>query len=169
MLPTLVGSSPCSPLSRLYLSWIPPGTVTQPPPQQPIPLPDRSFRGWVLLNIQPESPLVQLEAVRSCHITSYLREEADPHLTTISFQEVVEGNKISSELTLLWTKQSQFPQPLLIRLMLQFPHRLHCPSLNALQGLYVFPVVSSNYRWFSEDISVINIHYLKKVSFRRVR
>ena len=34
-----------------------------------------------------------------------------------------------------------FPQPLLIRLVLQMPHHLQCPSLDTLQGLNVFLVV----------------------------
>ena len=38
--------------------------------------------------LQPESPMVQLEAIFSHAITSYLGEEADPHLTTTSFQAI---------------------------------------------------------------------------------
>ncbi|KAK4810573.1 hypothetical protein QYF61_004536 [Mycteria americana] len=38
-------------------------------------------------------------------------------------------------------KQSQFPQPLLIRLLLQTPHQLCCPSLDTLQHLNVSLVV----------------------------
>ena len=64
---------------------------------------------------------MQLEAIPCCSITSYTGEEADPHLTTTSFQEVVESNNVSSEPTLLQTEQLQFPQ-LPIRLVLQTPH-----------------------------------------------
>jgi len=35
-------------------------------------------------NIQSESPLAQFEAIPSCPITSYLGEEANPHLATTS-------------------------------------------------------------------------------------
>ncbi|KAK4810166.1 hypothetical protein QYF61_010478 [Mycteria americana] len=38
-------------------------------------------------------------------------------------------------------KQPQFPQPLLIRLLLQTLHQLRCPSLDTLQHLNVSPVV----------------------------
>ncbi|KAK4815602.1 hypothetical protein QYF61_004817 [Mycteria americana] len=38
-------------------------------------------------------------------------------------------------------KQPQFPQPLLIRLLLQTLHQLHCPSLDTLQHLNVSLVV----------------------------
>jgi len=47
-------------------------------------------------NIQPESPLVQLEAIPSHPISSYMGEEADPHLTTTSLQAVVERYKAFS-------------------------------------------------------------------------
>ena len=52
----------------------------------------------------------------------YLGEEGNPHLTTTPFQVVVESNKVSPESPLLHTEQSQFPQPLPIRLVLQTPH-----------------------------------------------
>ena len=54
---------------------------------------------------------------------------------------VVECDKVSLEPPLLQTKESQFPQLLFIRLLLQTPHQLHCPSLDTLQGLNVFLVV----------------------------
>ena len=73
----------------------------------------------------------------------YLEAEADPHLTTTSFQGVADISKVSPEPPLLQTEPSQFPQPPLpIR-----PHcapdlpLLHCPFLNRFQGLSVFPVV----------------------------
>ena len=46
-------------------------------------------------NVQPEFPLVQLEAIPSSPITGYTREGANPQLTTTSFQEVMESNKVS--------------------------------------------------------------------------
>ncbi|KAK4832009.1 hypothetical protein QYF61_020447 [Mycteria americana] len=50
---------------------------------------------------------------------------------------VVESDKVSPQLPLLWTKQPQFLQPLLIRLVLQTLLQLHCPSLDTLQHLNV--------------------------------
>ncbi|KAK4820460.1 hypothetical protein QYF61_027037 [Mycteria americana] len=48
----------------------------------------------------------------------YLGEETNTHLSTASFQVVVESNKVSPEPPFLQAKQPQFPQPLLIRLLL---------------------------------------------------
>ncbi|KAK4832512.1 hypothetical protein QYF61_023577 [Mycteria americana] len=78
-------------------------------------------------NVREESkpPLVQLEAISSRPIACYLGDETDPHLATTSFQ----------------AKQSQLPQPLLIRLLLQTLHQLRCPSLDTLQHLNVSLVV----------------------------
>ena len=70
-----------------------------------------------------------------------LGEEVKPLLITTSLQEVVECNEVSSESPLLQTEQSQLPQLLLIRLVLQTSHQFHCPSLDMLQGLNVFLVV----------------------------
>ena len=69
--------------------------------------------------VQPESPLVQLEAIPSSLITSYVGEKADPYLTTTSLLIVVQKYKVSPDPPLLQTKQSQFPQPLPVRLVLQ--------------------------------------------------
>ena len=55
--------------------------------------------------IQAEPPLVQLEAVSSSSITSYVGEEADSHLTTTSFLAAAE--------------QSQLPQLFPISVVLQ--------------------------------------------------
>ena len=68
-------------------------------------------------------------------------EEADPHLTTTSFQTVVESDEVSPGPLLLWTKQSRFPQPFCIRLVLQTSHQLNCPSLDMLQRVKVILVV----------------------------
>jgi len=38
---------------------------------------------------------MQLEAVSSCPIASYLAEEANTRLTTTSFQVIVESDKVS--------------------------------------------------------------------------
>ncbi|KAK4829415.1 hypothetical protein QYF61_003979 [Mycteria americana] len=83
-----------------------------------------SVKKIIFPNIQSKPPLAQLEAVSSRPITCYLGEETDPHLTTTSFQGVVESDKVS-------------PQPLLTRLLLQTLHQLRCPSLHTLQHLNV--------------------------------
>ncbi|KAK4829457.1 LOW QUALITY PROTEIN: hypothetical protein QYF61_004675, partial [Mycteria americana] len=106
-------------------------------PGQPVPMLDNPFSEVKFPNIQSKPPLAQLEAISSCPITCYLGEETDPHLSTTSFQVVVESDKVSPELPFLQAKQLQFPQPLLIRLVLQTLHQLHCPSLDTLQHLNV--------------------------------
>ncbi|KAK4828787.1 hypothetical protein QYF61_000844 [Mycteria americana] len=93
---------------------------------------DNPFSEEKFPNIQSKPPLVQLEAISSCPITCYLGEETDPHLSTTSFQVVVESNKVSPQPPFLQAKQSQLPQPLLIGLLLQTLHQLRCPSLDTL-------------------------------------
>ncbi|KAK4810751.1 LOW QUALITY PROTEIN: hypothetical protein QYF61_007725 [Mycteria americana] len=99
---------------------------------------DHPFSKEIFPNIQSKPPLAQLKAVSSCPITCYLGEETDPHLSTTSFQVVVESDKVSPQPPFLRAKQSQFPQPLLIRLTL---HQLCCPSLDTLQHLSVLLVL----------------------------
>ncbi|KAK4831235.1 hypothetical protein QYF61_016333 [Mycteria americana] len=84
-------------------------------PGQPVPMLDNPFSEVKFPNIQSKPPLAQLEAISSCPITCYLGEETDPHLSTTSFQIVVESDK-----TL---------------------HQLRCPSLDTLQHLNVSLVV----------------------------
>ena len=66
-------------------------------PVQPIPAPGHSFGEEIVPNIQPERSLAQLKAIPSCPMANDMGEEANPHLTTASFQGVVEGYKISPE------------------------------------------------------------------------
>ena len=47
---------------------------------------------------------MQLEAIPSGLIASYMGEETEPHLTTASFQVLVESYKVSPEPPLLQTK-----------------------------------------------------------------
>ncbi|KAK4815820.1 hypothetical protein QYF61_007429, partial [Mycteria americana] len=110
-------------------------------PGQPVPMLPNPFSEVKFPNIQSKPPLVQLEAISSCPITCYLGEETDPHLSTPSFQVVVESNKVSPQPPFLQAEQSQFPQPLLIRLLLQTLHQLRCLSLDTLQHLNVPLVV----------------------------
>ena len=102
---------------------------------------DNPFGEEFFPNIQPKPPLLQLEAISSCPITSHLTEETNTPLTTTSFQVVVESDKVSPQPPFLQAKQPQFPQPLLIRLVLQTLHQLRCPSLDMFQDLNVFLVV----------------------------
>ncbi|KAK4815185.1 LOW QUALITY PROTEIN: hypothetical protein QYF61_021045 [Mycteria americana] len=94
-------------------------------PGQPVPMLDNPLGEEKFPNIQSKPPLAQLEAISYCPITCYLGEETNPHLSTTSFQD----------------KQSQLPQPLLIRLLLQTLHQLRCPSLHPLQYLNIPLVV----------------------------
>ena len=55
-------------------------------------------------NVQPESPQHNLRLIPPSLIASYVGEETDPHLVTISLQTVVESDKASPELHLLQTK-----------------------------------------------------------------
>ncbi|KAK4831827.1 LOW QUALITY PROTEIN: hypothetical protein QYF61_019350 [Mycteria americana] len=109
--------------------------------EQPVPMLDNPFSEVKFPNIQSKPPLVQLEAISSHPITCYLGEETDPHLSTTSFQVVVESHKVSPQPPFLQAKQSQLPQLLLIRLVLQTLHQLRCPSLDTLQHLNVSLVV----------------------------
>ncbi|KAK4824802.1 LOW QUALITY PROTEIN: hypothetical protein QYF61_019470 [Mycteria americana] len=101
-------------------------------------MPDNPFSEVKFPNIQSKPPLVQLEAISSCPITCYLGEETDPHLSTTSCQRAIRS---FLSLLFLHAKQPQFPQPLLIRLLLQTLHQLRCPSLDTLQPLKVSLVV----------------------------
>ena len=66
-------------------------------PGQPVPMSDHSFSKQIFPNIQSKPPLMQLEAVVSRPITSYLGEETNTCLTATSFQAVVESNKVSPQ------------------------------------------------------------------------
>ena len=69
---------------------------------------------------------MQLKALPSHPIISYLGEEANIRLAMTSLQAILESDKVSPESSLLQSKQLQFPQLLLIRLVLQTPHQLRC-------------------------------------------
>ena len=61
---------------------------------------------------------MQLEAIASHPIARYLGEETNTCLTATSFQVVVESSEVPPQPPLLQTKQPQFPQPFLVRLLL---------------------------------------------------
>ncbi|KAK4830416.1 hypothetical protein QYF61_010947 [Mycteria americana] len=126
--------SPQPPRSKCLASSKPPKTPSQGVrqgwrlhhfPGQPVPMLDNPLGEEKFPNIQSKSPLAQLEAISSCPITCYLGEETDTHLSTTSFQ----------------AKQSQLPQLLRIRLLLQTLHQLRCPSLDTFQYLNIPLVV----------------------------
>ncbi|KAK4826112.1 hypothetical protein QYF61_005250 [Mycteria americana] len=123
----LVKDLPWSPISIIWAqnAQISKGWRLNHFPGQPLPMLDNPFSEVKFPHIQSKPPLAQLEAISSCPITCYLGEETDPHLTTTSFQ----------------AEQPQFPQPLLIRFVLQTLHQLRCPSLDTLQHLNVSLVV----------------------------
>ncbi|KAK4825522.1 LOW QUALITY PROTEIN: hypothetical protein QYF61_000035, partial [Mycteria americana] len=102
---------------------------------------DKLFGEEIFPNIQSKPPLLQLEYVSSCPISCYLEEDTNTHLTTTFFQVVLESNKVSPQPPFLQAEQPQFPQLLLIRLLLQTLHQLRCPSLDSLQHLNVSLVV----------------------------
>ena len=80
-------------------------------------MPDHSFSKELFPNIQYKPTLIQLEAIVSHPLTSYLGEETYTHLTTTAFQVVVASYKVPSQPPLLQTKEPQFSQPLFIRLV----------------------------------------------------
>ena len=92
-------------------------------------------------NSQSEPPLILLGTIPSSPIASHVGEETSLHLATTSFQAVAESCNVSSEPPLLQTKHSRFPQLLLLRHVLQASHQLRWPSLGALQGLNVSPIL----------------------------
>ena len=71
---------------------------------------DNPFSEEIFPNVQPEPPLMQLEAISCYSSTCYLGEETNVHLTTSFFQVAVESDKVSPQPPLLQTKVSQFPQ-----------------------------------------------------------
>jgi len=61
------------------------------------------FGEEIFPNFQSKPPLAQLETISYCPIAYYLRGGTDAHLTTTSFQVVVESDKFSPcmEITVL--------------------------------------------------------------------
>ncbi|KAK4827951.1 hypothetical protein QYF61_022566, partial [Mycteria americana] len=62
------------------------------PGTEPVPMLDNPFSDEIFPNIQSKLPWAQVEDLSSCPGTCYLGEETDTHLTTTSFQIVVESN-----------------------------------------------------------------------------
>lgn len=74
------------------VSWTLPGMATLPLPLAACSNVQQPFQEEILPDVQPEPPLVQLEATSSCPVTC-----CHPHLATTSFQVVVESDKISCD------------------------------------------------------------------------
>jgi len=55
---------------------------------------DYSFSKEIFPNIQSKPPLMQLQAISSHPIASYLGEQTNTHLNTTTFQVVVEKDKM---------------------------------------------------------------------------
>ena len=67
-------------------------------------MPDHVFSKEIFPNIQSKSPLMQLEAIVSHPISSYLGEQTNTCLTAASFQVAVETDKVPTQPPLLQTK-----------------------------------------------------------------
>lgn len=76
---------PTKPQCHIYSSLKAPGTVILLPAWAAC-ANTSPFSGELFSNIQPECSLVQLCAISSCPIASYLGKKAHPHLATTSFQ-----------------------------------------------------------------------------------
>jgi len=87
-------------------------------PGKPVSMSDHSFSKEIITNIQFKTPLMQLEAISSHPIASYLGEQTNTCLTTTSFKVALESKKVPPQPSLLHTKKTQLPQLLLIRLVL---------------------------------------------------
>lgn len=78
--------------------------VTQPLLWAACAMPDNPFSEESFHYIQAKPYLVQPEAISSCPILCYLREETAFHLTTAFFQAAVESNKVLPGLPFLQAK-----------------------------------------------------------------
>ncbi|KAJ7423673.1 hypothetical protein BTVI_08992 [Pitangus sulphuratus] len=60
-------------------------------------MPNHPFCEEIPPDIQPKPPLAQLKTLSSCPVSGCLREETKAHLSTTSFQVVVESDEVSPE------------------------------------------------------------------------
>lgn len=80
--------------------------------------------------------LAQIKIILSHPFTWNMEEEMKPHLSTVFFQVIVESNEVSSKPLFLHTKQSQWPQLFLIRLVLQILPQLYCAALDTSTSMF---------------------------------
>ena len=85
-------------------------------------MPHLSFSEEGFPNIQPEPPLVQLKAITSHPITVVWQKRLTLTLLQSPFRQLQRVVRSPPEPPLLQTEQSQFCQPVLIRLALQTLH-----------------------------------------------
>ncbi|KAK4821693.1 hypothetical protein QYF61_027457 [Mycteria americana] len=111
-------------------------TLPRPPlhhvPKHLIQTSFKYLQGW-RLNHFPGQPVPVLD--------NPFNEEKFPNIQSKPPLAVVESNTVSPQPPFLQAKQRQFPQPLLVRLLLQTLPQLRCPSLDTLQPLNVSLVV----------------------------
>lgn len=73
------------------------------------------FSEEILLDLQPELPVVQLVATSSCPLASCLGAKTDLYMATFaSFEAVAERDKVSPDPSLLQAKETQLPHLLLM-------------------------------------------------------
>ena len=78
-------SRPCPSLPHLHVSWAPPGAVTPPPPWAACASASPLLLRRNVPSIQPEPPLVQLEAINSQPIAvTWSRSWSPPHHNLLS-------------------------------------------------------------------------------------
>ena len=77
---------------------------------QPIPVLNNPFCKEVFPDIQPKSPLVQLETISPCPVTCHQWEETNPTLAVNTFQILEDSNNVSPQSPFPQTKQPQFLQ-----------------------------------------------------------
>ena len=80
---------------------------------------------------------MQPEAIPSNPSTSFTGEEDNPHLNTTSRHVTGQREKVFLQPPLLHTKESHFPQPLPITLVLYTPHSFIALLWNTLQAFRV--------------------------------
>ncbi|KAJ7409189.1 hypothetical protein WISP_116128 [Willisornis vidua] len=95
----------------------------------------------ILPDVQPQPPLSQHEPTFSCPVASCLGEETSLHISTNSFQEVVESDKVFLDPPFLQAKQPQISQPFLIGLVLKSFHQPCCSSLDLLQYRFSYDLL----------------------------
>jgi len=88
--------------------------------------------------------MTQLQTIPSCPVGVSWGKRPIPTLPQLPFSYL--ERTVNTPLSLLQGKQSQFPQPPLIKLVLQTLHQLCWLPLNTLQGLNVFLVIESYHR-----------------------
>jgi len=101
-------------------------------PGQPVPV-LRHPQSEVLPHVQTELPVLQFVPIAPRPVTGHHWKESGPTLLPPTLKILISFYKVPSQPSLLRAKQAQFPQPFLLREMLQSPHHLCSPPLDSLQ------------------------------------